>query len=239
MPSSAPVVALKIDGKDVSGHTDETILDVARENKIDIATLCYLEGLSGWGACRLCLVEVAGSRKLLPACVTRVAEGMDVSTNTPRLQKYRQLTVQMLFSEGNHVCAVCVVNGHCELQDLAKKLGITHLDMDYRFAKLGCDASNNLFLLDHNRCVLCTRCVRVCDEIEGAHTWDVMGRGIESRVIVDLDQHWGESQTCTGCGKCVRVCPTGALTRKDAVVADMQKDDTFLPYLRTMRGSHT
>jgi len=238
MASTAPVVALKIDGKDVSGHTDETILDVARQNKIDIPTLCYLEGLSGWGACRLCLVEVTGSRKLLSACTTRVAEGMEVQTETAKLQRYRQLTVELLFSEGNHICSVCVVNGHCELQDLAKRVGITHLEMGYRYAKLECDASNDLFRLDHNRCVLCTRCVRVCDEIEGAHTWDVMGRGIESRVIVDLNQPWGESQSCTGCGKCVRVCPTGALTRKDASIADMQKDKTFLPYLRTMRGSH-
>jgi len=239
MNASVPVVTLKIDGKDVSGRADETILDLARENNIHVPTLCFLEGLTGWGACRLCLVEVKGTNKLLPACVTRVAEGMDVITNSDRLQKYRRMVVQMLFSERNHVCSVCVSNGHCELQGLAKTLEITHIDIPYRYPKLSFDASHDLFRLDHNRCVLCTRCVRVCDEIEGAHTWDVMGRGVESRVIIDLNQPWDDSQTCTGCGKCVRVCPTGALTRKGTGVAEMEKDDGFLPYLTKMRENQS
>ncbi|MGD0462230.1 MAG: bidirectional hydrogenase complex protein HoxU [Tepidisphaeraceae bacterium] len=235
MNAATPVVTLKIDGKDVSGRTDETILDVCSENKIRIPTLCFHEGLSGWGACRLCLVEVKGTNRLLPACVTRVAEGMDVTTNSERLHKYRRMVVQLLFSERNHVCSVCVSNGHCELQALAKALEITHIDIPYRYPKLPFDASHDLFRLDHNRCILCTRCVRVCDEIEGAHTWDVMGRGVESRVIIDLNQPWGDSETCTGCGKCVRICPTGALTRKGTGVAEMEKDDGFLRYLTKMR----
>jgi bidirectional [NiFe] hydrogenase diaphorase subunit len=238
MNASVPVVTLKIDGKDVSGRADETILDLARENNIHVPTLCYLEGLSGWGACRLCLVEVKGVNKLLPACVTKVAEGMDVSTASDRLQKYRRMIVQMLFSERNHVCSVCVSNGHCELQNLAAKLQITHIDIPYRYPTLPFDSSHDLFRLDHNRCVLCTRCVRVCDEIEGAHTWDVAGRGVDSRVIIDLNQPWADSQTCTGCGKCVSICPTGALTRKGTGVAEMEKDIDFLPYLTRMRGSH-
>ncbi|MGA2443651.1 MAG: bidirectional hydrogenase complex protein HoxU [Tepidisphaeraceae bacterium] len=238
MNASVPVVTLKIDGKDVSGRADETILDLARENNIPIPTLCFLEGLSGWGACRLCLVEVKGVSKLLPACVTKVAEGMEVRTASDRLMKYRRMIVQMLFSERNHVCSVCVSNGHCELQNLAVTLQITHIDIPYRYPTLPFDASNDLFRLDHNRCVLCTRCVRVCDEIEGAHTWDVSGRGVDSRVIIDLNQPWGDSQTCTGCGKCVSICPTGALTRKGTGVAEMEKDIDFLPYLTRMRGSH-
>ena len=238
MNASVPVVTLKIDAKDVSGRADETILDLARENNIPIPTLCFLEGLSGWGACRLCLVEVKGVNKLLPACVTRVAEGMEVSTASDRLQKYRRMIVQLLFSERNHVCSVCVSNGHCELQNLAVKLQITHIDIPYRYPTLPFDSSNDLFRLDHNRCILCTRCVRVCDEIEGAHTWDVSGRGVDSRVIIDLNQPWGDSQTCTGCGKCVSICPTGALTRKGTGVAEMEKDIDFLPYLTRMRGSH-
>ena len=238
MNASVPVVTLKIDGKDVSGRANETILDLARENNIHVPTLCYLEGLSGWGACRLCLVEVKGVSKLLPACVTRVAEGMEVSTASDRLQKYRRMIVQMLFSERNHVCSVCVSNGHCELQNLATTLQITHIDIPYRYPTLPFDSSNDLFRLDHNRCILCTRCVRVCDEIEGAHTWDVSGRGVDSRVIIDLNQPWGDSQTCTGCGKCVSICPTGALTRKGTGVAEMEKDIDFLPYLTRMRGSH-
>ena len=236
MSVSTTVVTLKVDGKDVGGRADETILDVCKENKIPIPTLCFMEGLSGFGACRLCLVEVKGINKLLPACVTKVAEGMEISTNTQRLQKYRRMIVQMLFSERNHVCSVCVSNGHCELQTLAVQMEITHIDIPYRYPKLPFDSSHDLFRVDHNRCVLCTRCVRVCDEIEGAHTWDVAGRGVDSRVIIDLDQPWADSQSCTSCGKCVRICPTGALTRKGTGVAEMQKDDGFLPYLTQMRG---
>jgi bidirectional [NiFe] hydrogenase diaphorase subunit len=235
--TTATVVTLKIDGKDVGGRADETILDVCKENKIHVPTLCFMEGLSGWGACRLCLVEIKGMNKLLPACVTKVAEGMEITTTSPRLEGYRRMIVQMLFSERNHVCSVCVSNGHCELQSLATEMQITHVDIPYRYPKLPFDSSNDLFRLDHNRCVLCTRCVRVCDEIEGAHTLDIAGRGVESRVIIDLDQPWGESNSCTGCGKCVRVCPTGALTRKGTGVAEMEKDDDFLPYLTKMRGN--
>jgi bidirectional [NiFe] hydrogenase diaphorase subunit len=238
MNASTPVVTLKVDGKDVGGRADETILGVCRENKIHIPTLCFMEGLSGWGVCRLCLVEVKGINKLLPACVTKVAEGMEITTTSERLQKYRRMVVQMLFSERNHVCSVCVSNGHCELQNLAVEMEITHIDIPYRYPKLPFDSSHDLFRLDHNRCVLCTRCVRVCDEIEGAHTWDVAGRGVESRVIIDLDQPWADSTSCTGCGKCVRICPTGALTRKGTGVAEMEKDDGFLPYLTKMRGNN-
>jgi bidirectional [NiFe] hydrogenase diaphorase subunit len=231
------VVTLKIDDRDVSARSDETILSVARENGIAIPTLCYLEGLSGWGACRLCLVEIKGTPKLLPACVTRVADGMEVTTDSPRLAKYRRVIVELLFSERNHVCSVCVSNGQCELQAMAQRLGITHIDIPYRYPNFKVDSSHEMFRQDDNRCILCTRCVRVCDEIEGAHTWDVMGRGIEACVITDLNQPWGESTSCTRCGKCVHVCPTGALSQKGTAVAEMTKRADFLSYLTLMRGT--
>jgi bidirectional [NiFe] hydrogenase diaphorase subunit len=216
MSATGAVKILKIDDRDCSARPDETILDVARENDIFIPRLCELEGLSTVGACRLCLVEVKGSTKLLPACTTLVDEGMEITTQSERLQSYRKMIVELLFTEGNHICSVCVSNGHCELQTMAQTLGITHIHLPYRYPKKQVDASHDRFVLDHNRCVLCTRCVRVCDEIEGAHTWDVMGRGIDSKVITDLNQPWGSSESCTGCGKCVQVCPTGALSRKAA-----------------------
>ena len=235
----ASVVTLRIDGRDVSARSDETILQIARENGIAIPTLCWLDGLSAWGGCRLCLVEVAGSSRLFPACCTRVMEGMQVATQTPRLAASRRLTLELLLAERNHVCSVCVSNGYCELQTLAQRLGVTHVSMRYRYPRLPVDSSHDLFRLDHNRCVLCTRCVRVCDEIESAHTWDVMGRGIDCRVITDLNQPWGDSDTCTSCGKCVRVCPTGALTRKGTGVAEMEKDAAFLPNLVAMREARS
>lgn len=238
MNPTTHVKTLTIDGRDCSARPDETILDVARQNSIFIPRICGLEGLSSVGACRLCLVEVKGSNKLLPSCVTAVEEGMDVTTNSDRLKNYRRMIVELLFTEGNHICSVCVSNGHCELQTMAQKLDVTHINLPYRYPKKQVDASHDRFILDQNRCILCTRCVRVCDEIEGAHTWDVMGRGIESKVITDLNQPWGLSESCTSCGKCVHVCPTGALSEKGRSVAEMQKRRQFLPYLTIMREEH-
>jgi bidirectional [NiFe] hydrogenase diaphorase subunit len=232
---SPRVVTLRIDDQDVGAQDDRTVLDVAREHGIDIPTLCHLEGLHPVGACRLCLVEVKGQSRLQAACVTRVAEGMEVTTRSERLDRYRRTVVELLFAERNHVCAVCVSNGACELQDLAHAVGLTHVGVRYRHPLLPVDASHPRFVLDHNRCVLCTRCVRVCGEVEGARTWDLRGRGIGARVITDLDEPWGASQTCTGCGKCIHVCPTGALSEKGRSVQEMRKNPEFLPYLALMR----
>lgn len=229
------ILTFKIDDRDVSARRGETILEVARENDIYIPTLCHLEGLSSLGACRLCLVEIKGIAKLLPACVTAVRQDIEVITDSGRLRDYRRKIMELIFSERNHVCSVCVSNGHCELQELAQKLGMTHVHFDYLYPRFSIDASHKRFSVDHNRCVLCTRCVRVCDEIEGAHTWDITHRGITARVITDLNQPWGESETCTGCGKCVQVCPTGALSEKGKSVAEMIKHKEFLPYLQSMR----
>jgi bidirectional [NiFe] hydrogenase diaphorase subunit len=234
----ARVVTLQIDGQAVSARDDQSILDVARENKVTIPKLCYVTGLSAYGGCRLCLVEVEGSNKLLPACVTTVNEGMQVRTATDRLQSYRRMILELLFAERNHVCSVCVSNGHCELQWLAQSLGVDHIRYPYIYPTLPVDASHARFVVDQNRCILCTRCVRVCDEIEGAHTWDVTGRGADCMVITDLAQPWGESQSCTSCGKCVQVCPTGALSEKGHSVAEMTKRRQFLPYLTLMRGEN-
>jgi bidirectional [NiFe] hydrogenase diaphorase subunit len=226
---------LIVDGKPVSADENETLLEAATDVGIHIPTLCHLEGLSNVGACRMCLVEVTGSAKLLPACVTKVAEGMEVRTDTERLHKYRLMILELLFAERNHICAVCVANGHCDLQALAQRHGMSHVRFSYLYPPAVVDASHDRFVIDHNRCILCTRCVRVCGEIEGAHTWDVMGRGTNSRVITDLNQPWGDSETCTSCGKCVQVCPTGALFEKGKSVAEMAKRREFLPYLTLMR----
>jgi bidirectional [NiFe] hydrogenase diaphorase subunit len=144
------------------------------------------------------------------------------------------MILEMLFAERNHICAVCVSNGHCELQALGQDQGLTHIRLPYRNPELKVDASHERFTVDHNRCILCTRCVRVCAEIEGAHIWDVMGRGINSIVITDLHDEWGKS-ACTRCGKCVQVCPTGALFDKSKIGSDHPKYPDFLPFLNMMR----
>jgi bidirectional [NiFe] hydrogenase diaphorase subunit len=234
MSESVGVKTLIIDGHELSARSGQTILEVAQENDIKIPTLCHMEGLSAVGACRLCLVEIKGSNKLLPACVATVFEGMDVTTSSARLTKHRRMILELLFAERNHICAVCVANGHCELQALAQEQGLTHISLPYRNPALTVDASHERFTVDHNRCILCTRCVRVCAEIEGAHVWDVMGRGIDSTIITDLNDPWGKS-SCTRCGKCVQVCPTGALFDKSKVGSDHPKYPDFLPYLNLMR----
>jgi len=229
------VRTLTLDGKDVGAREDETILEVARENGVWIPTLCQLDGLSTVGACRLCIVEVKGTSKLLPACATRVEEGMEVTAHSNRLAEYRKMILELLFAEGDHICSVCVVNGNCDLQGLAQRLGVDHIRFSYLYQHRTVDASHERFVMDHNRCILCTRCVRVCDEVEGAHTWDIMGRGTDARIISDLAQPWGESDSCTSCGKCVSVCPTGALFEKGKAVTEMVKHRDLLPSLLTMR----
>lgn len=226
---------LTIDGKLVSAAEGQTLLGAAEDAGISIPTLCHLEGIQDVGACRLCLVEAAGSAKLQPACVTQVSEGMTVLTNTERLRKYRRMILEMLFSERNHVCSICVANGHCELQTLAYDQGMDHVRYAYLFPRRTVDITHPLFGMDHNRCVLCTRCVRVCWHVEGAGTKNVSDRGINCAIITDLNQPWGESDTCTSCGKCVQACPTGALFHKGVTVAEMERDRSRLEYIVTAR----
>ena len=225
------VVTLTINDELVSAQEGDTLLSVLRERGIDIPTLCHLDGLSERGGCRLCMVEMVGTGRLQAACATQVQEGMVVRTHSERLIKYRKMILELLFAERNHVCAVCVMNGNCELQWEAAKLGMDHVRYEYLNPDLSMDVSHERYGLDHNRCILCMRCVRVCDEIEGAHVWDAMGRGVNSRVIIDLNQAWGTSQSCTSCGKCVQVCPTGALFSKGATVAEMEKQHNFLRWI--------
>ena len=226
------VHTLRINGADVAANEGQSILAVATENGIQIPTMCHLDGLSDIGSCRLCVVQVAGSNKLTPACTTAVTEGMEVTTDSEELRAYRQTITEMMFLERNHVCAVCVANNHCELQDLADGLQVDHFELPVINAAVGIDASHPLFAIDHNRCIMCVRCVRVCGEIEGAHTWGVMGSGISERVVTDMGTPWGESPTCTSCGKCVQVCPTGALFEKGRAIGEGSKQRRpFLPYL--------
>jgi bidirectional [NiFe] hydrogenase diaphorase subunit len=229
-------ISLRIDGELVNAFEGQTVLEAARASGKSIPTLCFLEGLTPVGACRLCMVEVSGIDRLFPACTTPVQDGMSVIINSPRLSRYRRMTIELLLVERNHVCAVCVANGHCELQDMAYNMGITSVRFAYNFPRLQVDTSHPRFVIDHNRCILCTRCVRTCDEIEGAHVWEVIARGINARIVSDLNQHWGDSTNCTDCGKCVKACPTGALAAKGKAVEEMTRSTVALTSLARHRG---
>ncbi len=204
-------VSLKIDGHDISVQEGKSILEAALENGIDIPHLCFLEGLTKTGACRLCLVELKGQAKLFASCSTPVSEGMEVITDSPKLKEYRKKTIQLLLSERTHVCSVCVANKNCELQALADKLGVDHVAYEREWTGENVDSTHPFLVIDRNRCILCTRCVRVCDEVEGVHALDLKLRGKDSQIIVDFDDSWANSTSCTSCRKCAKVCPVGAI----------------------------
>jgi bidirectional [NiFe] hydrogenase diaphorase subunit len=204
-------IKLKINGEEIIAQQGKTILETAKENGIVIPTLCNLEGLTSLGGCRICLVEVKGSPKLFPACSTPVSIRMEVTTNSDKLKQYRKMAVQLILSERTHICSVCVANGSCELQDLANELGVDHVIFEREWTGYDVDSTHDFLVIDRNRCILCTRCIRVCDEIEGVHTLDLKMRGKDSQVIIDLDETWGSSHSCTSCRKCAKVCPVGAI----------------------------
>jgi bidirectional [NiFe] hydrogenase diaphorase subunit len=231
-------ISIRIDGEYVPAQAGQTILEVARAGGKYIPTLCWLAGISSVGACRLCIVEVSGVNRLLPACTTPVQDGMSVTTQSEKLAHYRRIALEFLFAEKNHQCAVCVSNNHCELQAMAQRLGVTNVRYSYSYPRLPVDVSHERYVLDHNRCILCTRCVRVCAEVEGAHVWDVSSRGIRSAIVCDMNKPWGQSRSCTNCGKCVQVCPTGAMAEKGFAVEEMVKHERNVTRLASRRGVH-
>jgi bidirectional [NiFe] hydrogenase diaphorase subunit len=231
----AELITIVIDGTEYKVEPGRTVLDVCRANQIDLPVLCHLPGLSAVGACRLCLVEMEGSPRLFPACTTPVAPKQVIRTQSEKLLRYRRMIVELFFSERNHTCAICISNNHCELQNLGYRVGLEHVRFPYLYQDCKVDASHPKYVVDHNRCLLCMRCVRVCDEVEGAHNWDVMGRGFKARVIADFNQPWGESTTCTSCGKCIEVCPTGALWPKDALEGFLTRRPEVIPDLLARR----
>lgn len=210
---SSGAVHLTINGQAVAAAEGATILQACRAHGIDVPTLCHCEGLPPVGACRLCIVEVAGQRRPTPACTTPVEDSMVVRTHTPPLEELRRQTLELIFGERNHICPFCPRSGNCELQTQAYRHGMDHVRYDYLFPQLPVDNSHPLFTLDHNRCILCGRCIRACGEWVGAHVFGFDDRGFRTLLSADSGVPLGES-SCVSCGMCVSACPTGALFEK-------------------------
>ncbi len=206
-------ITLTINGQQCKGKQGDTILDVCQANGIDVPTLCHYKGLVDIAACRMCLVEVEKERKPVPSCTYPARDGLVVTTNSEKIEKYRRMILELLFTERNHLCAYCVASGDCELQKLAYKYQMDNTRYEYSWPDKTTDTSHPYIVLDHNRCILCARCIRVCDEITGAHALDFSKRGWKTNVSADINQPLGES-SCISCGACFQVCPTGAIFSK-------------------------
>jgi bidirectional [NiFe] hydrogenase diaphorase subunit len=228
-------VKFSINGQELEAAEGTSILEAARANNIFIPALCFLEGLSLAGSCRLCFVEIQGYPKPVTACSTALKEGMVIETNSDALRKSRRFLLEMLFAAGHHVCAYCVSNGHCELQNLAMESGLSAIRFPQRKEETPLDLSHEKFGFDPNRCVLCTRCVRACDEISGNGLWAVLGHDSDAHLEINMGAGWGLSPKCTSCGACVMACPTAALFNKQASAAEMRKDCALLVKLKAKK----
>jgi [NiFe] hydrogenase diaphorase moiety small subunit len=204
-------VALTIDGKAVTGETGQTILQAAALAGIYIPHLCAMKGLSPWGSCRVCTVLVNGRPQA--ACTTPVADGMIVENDTADLKDLRANLVEMLFVEGNHYCMFCEKSGNCELQAMAYRLGMLAPRHPYMFPARQVDASHPDVMLDHNRCILCARCIRASQELDGKHVFDFIHRGAEKHIGVDA-AHGAGGTNLAVTDKAAEVCPVGCIVKK-------------------------
>ena len=204
-------ITLAIDGKKVKGEQGDTILEVCQKNGIHVPTLCYHPALPPEGICRVCLVEVAGQRLLQPSCTFTVTEGMEVQTHSPKAVEARRFVVELILSDHPLDCMTCEMNGNCELQDLAYELGIKETRFPGVRHEYPIDDSNPFIERDYNKCILCYRCVRACDYMNGVEAIGILWRSFDTKIGTAFDAGLQDSP-CEFCGMCVEVCPTGALT---------------------------
>ena len=208
-------VTLTIDGRQVTVPAGTSVLEAATQAGVKIPTLCYLEGLNEIGSCRLCVVEIEGARTLAASCVTPAAQGMVVHTNTKQVREARRAVLELIISNHPFECLTCVRSGSCELQALAESLGIREVRFEGAKAHHPVDDSTPSIVRDPDKCILCRRCVAVCEQVQGVSAINVSGRGFDS-VVSPAGELPLNDAACTLCGQCILVCPTGALSEVDS-----------------------
>ncbi|MBN1035441.1 4Fe-4S dicluster domain-containing protein [Clostridium botulinum] len=207
------MVKLKIDNIDVEVEKGTTILDAAKSFKIQIPSLCYLKDINEIGACRVCIVEVKGKDKLLPACNNVVEDGMEIFTNSPRVRETRRTNIKLILSQHDCHCATCVRSGNCNLQNIANDLGVITIQYKRMIEPYLWDERFPL-IRDARKCIKCMRCIQVCNKIQSLNIWDVSNTGTRTTVDVSLNRKIQDSD-CSLCGQCITHCPTGALRERD------------------------
>jgi len=204
-------ITITIDGRTVAARAGQTVLEAAQAAGIYIPRLCHREGLTPAGACRICVVLVNGRPQ--SACTLPVSPGMDVENDSPRMRAHRTSLIEMLFVEGNHFCMFCEKSGNCELQALAYRFGITAPRYPYQFPRREVDASHPDILVDHNRCILCSRCIRASRDLDGKNVFQFVGRGAHKRVGVNARTRLADTNIDLT-DRAVDACPVGAILRK-------------------------
>ena len=207
------MVNLTIDHIPVTVPEGTTILDAARSAGIHIPSLCYLRGVNEIGACRVCVVELGGMNRLVPACNNVVEEGMEVLTSSPKVRETRRINVELLLSQHDCHCATCVRSGNCSLQTIANDLNILDLPFEKKVPETRWDRSFPLFR-DASKCIKCMRCIQICDKVQTLNIWDVAATGSRTTVDVSLNRKITQAD-CSLCGQCITHCPVGALRERD------------------------
>jgi len=214
------MIDLKINDRTVSVAEGSTILEAARSAEIPIPTLCHHPKLTPYGGCRLCIVEVKGSPRAVTSCTTPVSNGMEVTTSTPLLEKQRKTILELILSDHPNDCMVCEKAGDCTLQELAYFYGIRENRLEGERRKYETRDNNPFIERDLEKCILCGKCVRVCDEVQGVGAIDIAFRGFNAKICPPFDK----DLDCEFCGQCVAICPTGALTGKAWAQKGRQKN---------------